>query len=491
MTAGFGQSGKTLLTVQEMYAADAAAIEQGVAGVTLMENAGRSVADAIAERWSARPTVVLCGPGNNGGDGFVVARLLRERGWPIRLISLVSRDQFKGDARQHADLWTGDIETPEAGIGDAALVVDALFGAGLTRDVDDTARDLLEAGEGREVVAIDVPSGVHGDTGQVLGYAPAAALTVTFFRRKPGHLLIPGRVHCEEVIVADIGIPDAVLDEIDPQQMENGPEFWAEVLKWPKPTDHKYSRGHALVVGGAVMTGAARLSAKAAQRAGAGAVTVAAPVDAQTVYKVTLESIMVAPFRDTSSLQEIVEAAKVSAILIGPGTGMVTATRERACMVLRAGKPAVLDADAISIFEGASELLFEAVKGAVVLTPHEGEFARIFPDIKGGRLFRTRAAAARSGCVVLLKGYDTVIAAPDGRVAINSNAPADLATAGAGDVLSGIITALLSQGMPPFEAACAGAWIHAQSASAFGPGLIPEDLIAGIPAVLSTLRRAG
>jgi hydroxyethylthiazole kinase-like uncharacterized protein yjeF len=491
MVATFGHSAKTLLTVQEMYAADAAAIELGITGITLMENAGRSVADAIAERWSARPTVVLTGPGNNGGDGFVVARLLKEKGWPVRLISLVSRDQFNGDARHHADLWTGDIETPDAGIGDADLIVDALFGAGLTRDVDGVARTLLEAGAGRVVIAIDVPSGVHGDTGQVLGYAPEAAMTVTFFRRKPGHLLLPGRVHCGELVVTDIGIPESVLDEMDPQQMENGPELWAEILKWPKPTDHKYSRGHALVVGGPIMTGAARMSARAAQRGGAGAVTVAAPTDAQTVYKVTLESIMVAPYRDTSSLQEIVEAAKVSAILIGPGTGMVTSTRERACMVLRTGKPVVLDADAISIFEGASALLFQAVKGAVVLTPHEGEFARVFPDLQGGRLFRARAAAARSGCVVLLKGYDTVIASPDGRVAINSNAPADLATAGAGDVLSGIITALLSHGVPPFEAACAGAWIHAASAEAFGPGLIPEDLIAGIPAVLSALRSTG
>ncbi|RVU39282.1 NAD(P)H-hydrate dehydratase [Hwanghaeella grinnelliae] len=488
MAAGFGHAGNALLTVQEMYAADAAAIEQGIAGTTLMENAGRTVAEAIMERWSPRPTVVLCGPGNNGGDGFVVARLLKERGWPVRLVSLVPIGQFKGDARHHADLWTGEVEMPEAGIGDAALIVDALFGAGLTRDVDGAARSLLEDSEGRDIVAIDVPSGVHGDTGQVLGYAAQAALTVTFFRRKPGHLLLPGRVRCAEVVVTDIGIPKSVLEGIDPQQIENGPELWAESLHWPNPTDHKYARGHSLVVGGAIMTGAARMSAKAAQRAGAGAVTVAAPADAQTVYKVTLESIMVASYRDTSSLQDIIEMPKVSAVLIGPGTGMVTATRERACMVLRTGKPAVVDADAISIFEGSSELLFESVNGPVVMTPHEGEFARVFPDLQGGRLFRARAAAARSGCIVLLKGYDTVIAAPDGRVAINANAPADLATAGAGDVLSGIIVALLSQGLPPFEAACAGAWIHAESAMAFGPGLIPEDVIAGIPAVLSTLK---
>ena len=242
------------------------------------------------------------------------------------------------------------------------------------------------------------------------------------------------------------------------------------------------------MVGGPILTGAARLSAKAAQRAGAGAVTVAAPGDAQTVYKVALESIMVAPYRDTSALQEIVTMPKVSATLIGPGAGLVTATRERASMILRAGKPAVIDADAISIFEGAPELLFDSVKGPAVLTPHEGEFARLFPDLRGGRVFRARAAAARSRCVVLLKGFDTVIAAPDGRVAINSNAPADLATAGAGDVLSGIIVAFLSQGLPAFEAAAAGAWMHAQSAAAFGPGLIPEDITAGIPAVLRDLK---
>ncbi|WP_425404780.1 NAD(P)H-hydrate dehydratase [Hwanghaeella sp.] len=488
MAATFGYSGNTLLTVQEMYAADAAAIDVGIDGITLMSNAGRSIAEAIVARWSPRQTVVLCGPGNNGGDGFVVARLLTENGWNVRLISLVALEKFTGDARHHAELWAGEIEQPESGIGDAELVIDALFGAGLTREVDGVARELLEAAEGRDIVAVDVPSGVHGDTGQVLGYAPQAALTVTFFRRKSGHLLLPGRVRCGEVLVTDIGTPLTVLDGIDPKQAENGPELWVQALHWPQPMDHKYFRGHALVVGGPVLTGAARMSAKAAQRAGAGAVTLAAPGDALTVYKVTLESIMVAPFRDTSSLQDIVETPKVSAALIGPGAGLVTATRERACMILRTGKPTVVDADAISIFEGAPELLFDSVKGSVVLTPHEGEFARLFPDLQGGRVFRARAAAVRSNCVILLKGYDTTIAAPDGRVAINTNAPADLATAGAGDVLSGIIVALLSQGIPAFEAACAGAWIHAESAAMFGPGLIPEDITAGLPAVLRKLK---
>lgn len=490
MAKADGRSTDLLLTVQEMYAADAAATERGVDGITLMENAGIAVADAIAERWQPRPTVILCGPGNNGGDGFVVARVLKDRGWPVRVVSLVELTDFTGDARYHADLWDGEVENPDRGIGDAELIVDAMFGAGLSRDVDGVARHFLESAAERVVVAVDVPSGVHGDTGAVLGYAADAALTVTFFRRKTGHLLLPGRVKCGEVVVADIGIPEDVLENIGPQQAENSPALWAGDLPWPQPMDHKYSRGHALVIGGPVLTGAARMSAKAAQRAGAGAVTVAAPADAQTVYKVTLESIMVAPYRDTSSLQELVEAPTVSACLIGPGAGLVTATRERACMVLRTGKPTVIDADAISIFEDAAELLHGSVNGPVVLTPHEGEFARLFPDLKGGRLFRARAAAARSGCTVLLKGFDTVIAAPDGRLVINSNAPAYLATAGAGDVLAGIVAALLAQGMPTFEAACAAAWMHAESAAAFGPGLIPEDITAGLPAVLAGLKNS-
>lgn len=488
MAASFGQSERSLLTVQEMYAADAGAIGQGIAGITLMEHAGGAVVDAVTARWSPRPTGVLCGPGNNGGDGFVVARLLREKGWPVRLISLAGLDEFKGDARHHGELWTGEFERPETGLGDAVLVIDALFGAGLTRAVDGDARGLLEHAAGRDIVAVDIPSGVHGDTGEVLGYAPQATVTVTFFRKKPGHLLLPGCTRCGELVVADIGIPTGVLDAIGPQQAENAPALWADCLRWPGPSDHKYSRGHTLVVGGPALTGASRLSAKAAQRAGAGAVTLAAPSDSQTVYKVALESIMVTPYRDTSSLQEVVESPKVSACLMGPGAGLVTATRERACMILRAGKPAVIDADAISIFEGAPDLMFQCIKAPVVLTPHEGEFSRLFPDLRGGRLFRARAAAARSGAVVLLKGYDTVIAAPDGRAVINANATADLATAGAGDVLSGIIVALLAQGIPAFEAACAGAWMHAESGARFGPGLVPEDITAGLPAILAVLR---
>ena len=479
-----------LLTVSEMYSADEAAIASGVPGLTLMENAGRAVADAITARWKPQETLVLCGPGNNGGDGFVIARLLADEGWPVTVVSLVPVNAFHGDAKANADRWGRPVTvaTGASDLGEATLVVDALFGAGLSKDVSDVALEILSEIGDRPVVAVDIPSGVHGDTGSVLGFAPRAALTVTFFRKKPGHLLMPGRAHCGETCVADIGIPGAVLGEIGPAQMENLPSLWVDALKWPHPDQHKYSRGFALVVGGQILTGASRLSARAAQRTGAGAVGLAVPVDAQTVYKVAMESVMVQPFRDTSSLQELAEDERVSAALIGPGAGLVTATRERASMILRTGKPTVLDADALSIFEGAPELLHNSVRGPAVITPHEGEFSRLFPDITGGRLIRARAAAARSNCVVLLKGYDTTIASPDGRIAINANAPADLATAGAGDVLAGIIVSLLAQGVPVFEATCAATWMHSEAATKFGPGLIAEDIIDLLPSVLRDLR---
>jgi len=479
-----------LLTVAEMYRADSLAIEGGVPGLTLMENAGRAIAERIMARWPSQETVILCGPGNNGGDGFVVARLLSEQGWPVRVVSLVARSAFKGDAQANAERWDGPFveASGAADLGEATLVLDALFGAGLSKDVEGVAAELLSAAKGRTVVAVDVPSGVHGDTGAVLGVAAEAALTVTFFRKKPGHLLMPGRSLCGEVCVADIGIPDTVLESIAPQQVENGPDLWKEDLRWPGPGDHKYSRGYALVVGGPVLTGAARLAARAAQRAGAGAVGLAAPVDAQTIYKVSLESVMIQPFRDTASLRDLVENEKLDAVLMGPGAGLVTATRERASMALRSARAAVLDADALSVYEGAPDLLFDSVRGPVILTPHEGEFCRLFPDLSGGRLLRVRAAAARSNCVILLKGFDTTIAAPDGRLAINRNAPPDLATAGAGDVLAGIVVALMAQGLEPFLAACAGCWIHGAAAAKFGPGLIAEDLVELIPAVLRDLR---
>jgi len=479
-----------LLTVDEMYRADAAARALGIAGEQLMANAGAAVAREISARWLPRPVAVLCGPGNNGGDGFVVARLLGEAGWPVRLALLGRRAALKGDAARHADRWAGAVEPlAPAVLDDAALVVDALFGAGLARPLEGAALAMVEAVNARRLdcVAVDVPSGVHGDSGAVLGAAIQATLTVTFFRRKPGHLLLPGRLLAGELVVADIGIPEHVLDDIRPRQHENDPALWRDAYRWPQPGDHKYSRGHVIVVGGAHMTGAARLAARAAMRAGAGMVTIASPPEALPIYATAMPGVLTAPIAKRGDFVHLLDDARKRAVLVGPGNGVTDTTRAYALAALATRRPVVIDADALTVFEGAADALGSAIRGPCVLTPHEGEFARLF-DITGDKLARARAAAAATGAVVLLKGADTVVAAPDGRAVISTNAPPELATAGAGDVLAGFLLALMGQGMPPFAAAAAAVWLHGAAATSFGPGLVAEDLPDLLPRVLAELK---
>jgi NAD(P)H-hydrate epimerase len=496
-----------LLSVAEMARADAAAIGAGVPGAELMENAGRAVAEAIRARHPAHhqpgPVLVLCGPGNNGGDGFVAARHLTAAGWPLRLALLGARERLSGDAAHHAALWDGPVEAltedlteegAEALLDGAEVVIDALFGAGLSRPLEGAARRVVAALASSRalVVAIDVPSGVSGDSGAVLGeIAVAAALTVTFFRKKPGHLLLPGRQRCGEVIVADIGIPDRVLAEIAPRSFENGPGLWGAGYPWRGLGDHKYDFGHALVLGGATMTGAGRLAARAALRVGAGLVTVACPPEALPIYALSTPSAIAAPIANEADFDALLADARKNAVLLGPGNGVGPQTRARTLAALGAGKVTVVDADALSSFQDRPAALFEAVSkaaaGPCVLTPHEGEFRRLFPDLEGDKLSRARAAAARSGAVVLLKGADSAIAAPDGRAAINANAPAALATAGTGDVLAGLVLGLIAQGMTSFDATCAAVWLHGEAGAACGPGLIAEDLSEALPGVLRKL----
>jgi hydroxyethylthiazole kinase-like uncharacterized protein yjeF len=494
-----------LLTTREMAEADRLTIAGGTPGSSLMEKAGRAVADVVARRWpTGSRVIVLCGPGNNGGDGFVAARVLVQRGYRVALHLLGERAGLSGDAAWAAGQWKG--EAPPLAAADPAaadVAVDAVFGAGLSRAVDGDALAALRAvrAAGVPVVAVDVPSGVSGDTGHVLGDAVAASETVTFFRLKPGHLLYPGRALCGRVRVADIGIRDDVLEAIGPMARRNGPSLWGGAVRPPAEAGHKYGRGHVLVLSGGIEgSGAARLAARAALRIGAGLVTVASPSDALAAHAAALDAVMVRRCDGAQGWADLLAAdPRRNALVLGPAAGVGEETRQRVVAALAAGRHAVLDADALASFGGDAAGLAALVAGrgggpgqGVVLTPHDGEFASLFrgmPEVlrPESKLERARAAARATGAVVVLKGADTVIAAPDGRAAINANGTPWLATAGAGDVLAGMVGGLQAQAVPAYEAAAAAVWMHAAAGTAAGPGLIAEDLPDALRGVLRDL----
>jgi ADP-dependent NAD(P)H-hydrate dehydratase / NAD(P)H-hydrate epimerase len=485
-----------LLTVEEMEEADRLAIAGGVPGEVLMENAGRAVADEVSRRFpDASIVAVLCGPGNNGGDGFVAARHLMERGYNVRLGFGGDTGRLPEDAAAMAKRYDGKLQPlePELLAG-ADVIVDALFGAGLGRPIAGDLARLIDAANasGLPIVAVDVPSGIEGTTGEVKGVAINAASTVSFFRLKPGHLLLPGRVHCGEISVVDIGIPDSVLATIEPQTFANAPELWLDNYPWPKPEGHKYARGHAVVVSGPLWsTGAARLGARGALRIGAGLVTVASPRDALPVNAAQLTAIMVREADDARSLTQFLADTRKNAVLLGPGVGIGERTKEMVLAALASPAVVVLDADALTAFAGDQAALFTAIRSRaapVVLTPHDGEFARLFGDLASRpKPYRARVAAVRSGAIIMLKGADTVVAAPDGYASINATTSPWLATAGTGDVLGGMVLGLLAQGMSAFAGASAAVWLHGAAARAFGPGLIAEDLTETLPAILRDL----
>jgi hydroxyethylthiazole kinase-like uncharacterized protein yjeF len=488
-----------LLTTAEMATADRLAIEGGTPGIRLMEQAGRAVADAVT-RHSPGSVCVVAGPGNNGGDGFVCARILAERGYPVRLLLLGERDKLKGDAAEASRSFAGPVEAAQpAGLVGADLVVDALFGAGLDRPASGAALAMIDAinAAGVLVVAVDLPSGINGTSGAVMGAAVQASETVTFFRRKPGHVLLPGRLHCGPVEVADIGIPDSVLSSIAPRIFANAPTLWSGHFPVPEPGGHKYRRGHAVVVSGDQShTGAARLAARGALRAGAGLATLASPREALAVNAAASLAVMVRPVDGAAELSAMLTDPRLNTVVLGPGGGVGAPMREMVLAALAGDRAAVLDADALTSFAETPETLFAAIKARgsspTVLTPHEGEFARLFKSTpqaadKTSKYDRARLAAEASGAVVLLKGSDTVVAEPGGRASITETAPPWLATAGSGDVLAGFIAGLLAQGMPAFEAASAATWLHGETGSEAGPGLIAEDLPDALRAVYRRL----
>jgi ADP-dependent NAD(P)H-hydrate dehydratase / NAD(P)H-hydrate epimerase len=489
-----------VLTTAEMERADRFAIAAGTPGFALMLSAGQAVAEAAMDLVEEGPILVIAGGGNNGGDGFVAAAELAARGREVSVILLCERDSLQGDAASAARGWKFPVLpfNPQA-IGRPALIIDALFGAGLDRPVKGDPLGMIEAinANGAPVLSVDLPSGVNGTTGAVMGVAVRATETVTFFRRKPAHLLLPGRIHCGRVRLADIGIDAVVLEEIRPQTFENIPPSWQKSFPVPQVSGHKYARGHTVIVSGDLTsTGAARLSARGALRAGAGLVTLASPRDALAVNAAGLTAVMVRATDTVIEFAELLTDKRLHTCVIGPGAGVGVRTRDFVLTALSAKRNLVLDADALTSFADAPDHLFQSIKAVsdahVVLTPHDGEFPRLFSDISNknpnrSKLERVRAAAERSGAIVLLKGPDTVVASPDGRATIAANAPPWLATAGAGDVLAGMIAGLLAQGVPAFEAASIGVWMHGEAAREAGPGLIAEDLPEVLPAVFRRL----
>lgn len=496
-----------LLTTAEMAQADRLTIAGGIAGIELMENAGCAVADHVSSRHPPGTRVaVVAGRGNNGGDGLVAGRLLRERGYRVRMLLAGDIGRSRGDAREAAQRWSGPYEPATAhSLMADEVVIDALFGAGLDRPVEGSPRAMIEAMNKASCVhAIDLPSGINGTTGAVMGTAVRASTTVTFFRRKLGHALLPGRLHCGTIHVAQIGIAGPVLERITPQTWINSPALWRHGFPVPQPEGHKYTRGHCVVAsGGLFTTGAARLAARGALRVGAGLVTIASPRDALAVNAAANLAVMVRPVDGAHELAEFLGDPRRNVVLLGPGIGVGKSTRDMVLAALAGKRAVVLDADALTSFaqeleggpQSEPESLIDAIrarKGITLLTPHEGEFSRVFrgiADISNARskLARARAAAAKTNAVCLLKGADTVVAAPDGRASVCENAPAWLATAGSGDVLAGFAAGLLAQGMGGFEAGSAAVWLHAEAALTAGAGLIAEDLPETLPRVLPGL----
>lgn len=490
---------QAVLTCENMGKADAYAIKGGVSGPVLMERAGQAMAREILDRWAPRSTAVLCGPGNNGGDGWVVARHLYQMGWSVTLFSLVPVSDLKGDAAWAAAQWAGRVCSPDMfDPADYELVVDALFGAGLSRPVEGEAARMLSALKDAQslVVAADVPTGMDGDTARADGVVCPADLTVTFHRFKPGHLLEPGRSLCGECVCADIGIPEGWSESVPIEAEHNDPILWSVPgLDLPR-ISHKHTRGRLCVLSGPRgASGAAQLAAKAGLIGGAGFVTILSGEGALNEIASASPELVSRSYDRQAGFGAVLTSHRAHAAVVGPGAGVTDTLQDQVLSALGVEIPLVLDADALSVFEDAPQRLFAGLHPHCVLTPHGGEFSRLFPDLakdlaigKINKITATRTAAQRAGATVLFKGPDTVIAHPDGRVRINTHASSRLATAGTGDVLAGLIGAFLAQGQSAFDAASAAVWLHGDAGLRLGPGAIVTDVLSKLPSVLSGLR---
>ncbi len=465
-----------LLTTVGIRTAETAFIREGVSEKDLMDRAGCEVAEVILNRFSPCSTLIMSGPGKNGGDAQVVACYLKEKGWPVKVITLSA---FPSNEEIHQALEQAD------------LIVDGFLGTGLSRPLDGKIQTLVHLMNlsKKPIVAIDIPTGIDADSGEAWGEAVQATMTVTFFRARPGHFLLPGRMATGELFIKGIDIPERLLP--DTPYYLNTPSEWQKYLKRPQPTDHKYTRGACLVVGNGSMPGALRLAAMAARRIGTGLVQITCKSEDYPILASTVWGDIIFPIKTAKMFLDCVEDERFKALLWGTGALSKGSTREQALLLLSTKKPCVLDGGALSSFKGKTQTLIKHLHENVILTPHEGEFLRLFPHLAflKNKAEKALKAALETGAVVVLKGYDTIIASPEGQVIINANAPATLATAGTGDVLAGMMVGLLAQGLPPFQAAAAAVWIHGEAANRKGWGLIAEDLLDEIPEVLKDLSR--
>ena len=479
-----------LLTPRQMGLADQLTIDAGVPGIELMEAAGAFLAQVVKKHFeNPQSVLVVCGPGNNGGDGYVLARLLSDVGLPVDVFVPLGTENIGGDAKIAFECLSGQVRQIDDPDWSAyALIVDALFGAGLTKDIEGKLGSIVSHinDSPAMVLAVDLPSGINGETGTICGNAVVSDVTATFFRYKPGHLLYPGKSHCGTTEVGQIGILDTVLAEIGIDTFHNRPELWNSHLPKRKSTQHKYSRGHTLVLSGAITkSGAARLMASAALRMGSGLVTLAGASDVLPINASRLDSVMFAEANDAGEFRHLLKDDRVNCLCLGPGMPPNDTTRLFVSEALGTGKNTVLDAGALSAFDDRQDLFFKQIsdrKRDVIITPHSGEFARLFPELTDlpSKLEMARQAAATANAVVVLKGPDTIVANNCGHAAIASNAPPWLATAGSGDVLTGMIAGLLAQGMQAFEAGCAAVWIHGEAANIIGSSLVSSDLDYGL-----------
>lgn len=474
--------GRPILTPQEMQTAEEAVIANGLDSFELMQRAGDAIAEFVHANWPEGSIQVLCGPGGNGGDGFVAAAKLSKLWRDVKVYCAAGVADLKGDVAKAARLWQGPVGTLEEALAsECDLVLDALFGGGLSRGLEGTAAALAQRG-GR-VISVDVPSGICGLRARPLGPCFAAEGTITFAALRPAHVLQPAAAYCGNVVVADIGVP------VQTRLMENSPGLWLHLLPQPGMGDHKHQRGHLKVLsGGIASTGAARLAVRAGLRIGAGLATLLTAPAALAVNASHLTAVMVAPVEKPADLSAAIATASV--VIAGPGAGITPATRANVETILKGPGRAVLDADALTVFESQTHELFKRLRPGDLLTPHIGEFRRVFGDLldtEVNKVEAVRRAAATAGCSVLLKGPDTVIASPDGGAVVNTHATRWLATAGSGDVLAGFAGGLMAQGVDTLPAASMAAWLHGEAGRRVGAGLISEDLERQIPDILSLL----